>query len=244
MIEIPSRPGGDSCLKNMKNEKSETTVRIAGSDAVPLKPSDTVQLACGTAGCSANCCKNGPHIVLNPYEIAVICRLSRTSYEDLLDIVETDRVNGFPLVLLPRDPACPFWTEQGCRIYEARPLACRLFPLGRVFENGRSHIVLPGRNICSGLLPAPARTLDDYLREQVTETQIEMSDRWIEFVSDMELLKLPDRPVTSVAFHMLVYSPDTPPSVDNALPPATAEEVFLLRLSTARRKLPLFLKAL
>jgi hypothetical protein len=178
------------------------------------------------------------------YEIALICRAAGMSYEDLLDVVETDRVNGFPLVLLPRDPACQFWTERGCRIYEARPLACRLFPLGRVFENGRSHIVLPDRNICSGLLPAPARTLDDYLREQVTETQIEMADRWIEFVTEMERLNFPDKPVTSVAFHMLVYSPDTPPSEDNARPPATPEGAFLLRLATARRKLPLFLKAL
>ena len=244
MIVIPSRPGGDSCLENMKNPKSATTVRIAGCDAVPLGGSDPVQLACGTAGCSANCCANGPYIVLNPYEISLICRAAGMSYEDLLDVVETDRVNGFPLVLLPRDPACHFWTARGCRIYEARPLACRLFPLGRVFENGRSHIVLPDRNICSGLLPAPSRILDDYLREQVTETQIGMADRWIEFVTDVERLNFPDKPVTSVAFHMLVYSPDTPPSADGIPPPSTPEETFLLRLATARRKLPLFLKAL
>jgi len=165
------------------------------------------------------------------------------SYEDLLDIVETDRVNGFPLVMLPRDPACHFWTETGCRIYEARPLACRLFPLGRVFENGHSYIVLPDRNRCSGIAPAPARTLADYLLEQDTETQVRMADAWIEFVTDMERLHLPDKPVTSVAFHMLVYSPDTPPESDTSHSPSSPEERFLLRLTTARKKLPQFLKA-
>ena len=217
------------------------TIRIAGADAAPLADTDPVGLVCGTDGCPSNCCKNGPHIILNPYEIALICAASGLSYEDLLDIVETDRANGFPLVMLPRDPQCHFWSGNGCRIYRARPLACRLFPLGRVFEDGASHIVLPGRNICRGLAASPDRTLADYLREQDTETLIEMADRWIDFVTEMEKLGLPDKPVTSVAFHMLVYSPDTPPSDDASKAPASPEERFLLRLATARRKVPRFL---
>ena len=112
---------------------------------------------CGAAGCSSTCCKATAPIVLNPYEIARICKATGLSYEDLLDVLDTDRAKGFPLVMLPRDPACHFWTATGCRIYEARPLACRLFPLGRVFENGRSHIVLPEVNRCSGLVPAPSK---------------------------------------------------------------------------------------
>ena len=222
----------------MKKADTRKTIRIAGADAVTLAETDPVGLVCGTEGCPANCCKNGPHIVLNPYEIALICAASGMSYEDLLDVVETDRANGFPLVMLPRDPQCHFWTGRGCRIYAARPLACRLFPLGRVFEDGRSSIVLPDRNICRGLAASPDRTLADYLCAQETKTQIEMADRWIDFVTEMEELGLPDRPVTSVAFHMLVYSPDTPPSVDAEQTPASPEERFLLRLATARRKVP------
>jgi Fe-S-cluster containining protein len=218
------------------------TIRIAGSDVVPLKDSYFVQLTCGTDGCPSNCCTNGPPIVLNPYEIARICAAGGMSYEDLLDIVETDRVNGFPLVMLPRDPACHFRGEQGCRIYAARPLACRLFPLGRVFDGGRSHIVLPDRNRCTGLLSSPERTLADYLREQDAGDFIEMADRWIEFVTEIEEQAFPDTPVTSVAFHMLVYSPDTPPTDADGNHPVAVGERFLLRLATARRKLPQFLK--
>jgi Fe-S-cluster containining protein len=226
----------------MKRSDTETrTIRIAGSDAAPLADTDPVQLVCGSDGCPSNCCTHGPHIVLNPYEIDRICAAGGMAYEDLLDIVETDRVNGFPLVMLPREPQCHFWTGRGCSIYAARPLACRLFPLGRVFDRGRSHIVLPDRNLCSGLAAAPTRTLADYLREQDTETQVRMADRWIEFVEDMERAGLPDAPVTSVAFHFLVYSPDTPPSDDGSAPPVAPEERFQLRLATARRKLPLFL---
>ena len=219
------------------------TIRIAGSEVLPLQERDPVELACGVDGCPSNCCTHGPHIILNPYEISLICRESGMSYEDLLDVVETDRVNGFPLVMLPREPRCHFWTGRGCSIYAARPLACRLFPLGRVFDDGRSHIVLPDRNLCAGLAPAPRRTLADYLGEQDTDKHIRMADAWIDFVEDMERAGLPDAPVTSVAFHFLVYSPDTPPTDEGAALPAAAEDRFLLRLATARRKLPLFLRS-
>jgi hypothetical protein len=166
------------------------------------------------------------------------------SYEDLLDIVDTDRANGFPLVMLPRNPVCHFWAEKGCRIYKARPLACRLFPIGRVYDGMQSRFVLPGRNICHGLAPLPARTVGDYLNTQDVAQQIRMADRWIEFVNEIELLPLPDKPVTSVAFHMFVYSPDTPPvpASENADAITSPEERFILRLETALGQLPRFLR--
>lgn len=223
------------------SNQTPTSIRVAGTDAAVLAESDLLQLFCGSDGCSANCCTKSAPIVLNPYEIALLCRESGMGYEDLLDIVETDRAKGFPLVMLPRDPSCHFWTAKGCRIYRARPLACRLYPLGRVFDNGQSHIVQPELNICSGLAPSPARTVGDYLASQDVAVQIQMADSWIEFVSAMELLPLPDKPVTSVAFHMLVYSPDTPPAVGHTDLSSSLEDRFILRLATAREQLPRFL---
>ncbi len=223
------------------SNQSIPSIKIGGADAAVLSGSDCIQLSCGSGGCSANCCTKSAPIVLNPYEIALLCRESGMSYEDLLDIVDTDRAKGFPLVMLPRDPACHFWKANGCRIYQGRPLACRLYPLGRVFEHGRSHIVKPELNICSGLVPSPAGTVADYLASQDVDLQIRMADRWIEFVSEIEQLPLPDTPVTSVAFHMLVYSPDTPPAQGHVDSELTLEDRFLLRLTTAREQLPRFL---
>jgi Fe-S-cluster containining protein len=223
-------------------KQSPSSITVAGADARVLAESDLLQLTCGAAGCSSTCCKAAAPIVLNPYEVARICKATGMSYEDLLDVLDTDRAKGFPLVMLPRDPACHFWTATGCRIYEARPLACRLFPLGRVFESNRSHIVLPEVNRCSGLVPTPAKTVAAYLQEQGTSLFIEMADCWIEFVSGIERLSLQDSPVTSVAFHMLVYSPDTPPNPGQVNEALSVEEGFLLRLSTAKEQLPRFLK--
>ncbi len=223
------------------SNQSRSSLKVGGADARILGKSAPLQLTCGSAGCSANCCTKSAPIVLNPYEIALICRESRMSYEDLLDIVDTDRAKGFPLVMLPRDPACYFFTAKGCRIYPARPLACRLYPLGRVFDHGHSHIVQPELNICSGLAQSPAGTVRDYLAGQDVDVQIQMADRWIEFVSEIEKLPLPDKPVTSVAFHMLVYSPDTPPSQGHVDSDLSLEDRFLLRLTTAKEQLPRFL---
>jgi Fe-S-cluster containining protein len=217
-----------------------SSIKVAGTDVPPLLESDVLELSCGPDGCDANCCTNGPPIVLNPYEISRICAAAGLTYEDLLDIVESGRADGFPIIMLPRDPACCFRTENGCRIYEARPLACRLFPLGRVFHDGRSHMVLPGRNRCAGLVHAPARTVAEFLKDQNTQIYIKMADTWIEFVSEMEKLRFPDRPVTSIAFHMLVYQPDTP-VIRHSGPAGSLEECCLQRLATARKELPRFL---
>jgi Fe-S-cluster containining protein len=221
----------------------ETSIRVAGAEARVLVESDLVHLSCGTEGCSSNCCKAGAPIVLNPYEIARICRKTGKSYEDLLDIVDTERANGFPLVMLPREPVCHFWTDNGCSIYDARPLACRLFPIGRIFDGMQSRLVLPGRNICTGLRSSLDRTVADYLGSQEVSTFVRMADLWIEFVNQIEELPLSDRPVTSVSFHMLVYSPDTPPvpMTEQTDPNASIEERFAQRLKTALQKLPHFL---
>ncbi len=222
--------------------EQSSTIQIAGQDARVLGPGDLFAVSCGVDGCASNCCTKSAPIILNPYEIALICRESGVSYEDLLDVVETDRANSFPLVMLPRDPVCHFWTGRGCSIYQGRPLACRLYPLGRVFERNASHIVHPSVNLCTGISCAPSRRVAEYLASQDTDLQIRMADAWIEFVNEIERLPLRDAPVTSVAFHMLVYSPDTPPAEGPADAGQSSEDRFLLRLVTARQQLPRFLK--
>ncbi len=69
-----------------------------------------------------------------------------------------------------------------------------------------------------------------------------MADHWIEFVNEIELLPLQDKPVTSVAFHLLVYSPDTPPAPGDSDSSTSPEARFLLRLSTAKEQLSRFLR--
>ena len=88
---------------------------------------------------------------------------------------------------------------------------------------------------------APTGTVGEYLKVQDAARFIEMADQWIAFVSDMERFGLADKPVTSVAFHMLVYSPDTPPLAGDLRTGISPEELFRLRLDTAREQVPRYL---
>jgi Fe-S-cluster containining protein len=241
---VHARSKSKNVRRSVMSSKPSRAIRIAGADAAVLTETDLLQLSCTRTGCDSNCCKASAPIVLNPYEIELICRESSMSYGDMLDIVDTERANGFPLVMLPRNPVCHFWSVNGCRIYRARPLACRLFPIGRVYDGLRSRFVLPGRNMCGGLASQPERTVGDYLQVQEAARHITMADRWIEFVNEIELMPLPDKPVTSVAFHMIVYSPDAPPlpASGNDDVKKSPEERFILRLETAMEQLPRFLR--
>ena len=93
-------------------------------------------------GCNSVCCHGmGDSIVLDPYDI---CRLTRQLQMPFESLVEKHlALNVVDGVILPNlkmageNETCTFLNEQQrCRIHGARPGICRLFPLGRYYENG------------------------------------------------------------------------------------------------------------
>lgn len=92
-------------------------------------------------GCSFCCSGMGESILLDPYDGYRLTGALGRSFEALLEKhLELHVVDG---VILPnlkmegeRD-CCTFLNEAGrCSIHPARPGICRLFPLGRVYEDG------------------------------------------------------------------------------------------------------------
>lgn len=69
-------------------------------------------------------------------------------------------------------PACTLYDATlGCRAHAHRPLACRLYPLGRQRHEGviryyHPGAVLPCRELCPTVSELPERTVGEYLREQ------------------------------------------------------------------------------
>lgn len=100
-------------------------------------------------GCSSCCHGMGDTITLDPLDI---CRLkmglSRSFEELLAHGVHLGVVNGIirPSLMMTtdEDERCVFLNEQGwCDIHGFRPGLCRLFPLGRVYEeDGMKYILL------------------------------------------------------------------------------------------------------
>lgn len=102
---------------------------------------DMVRADCGGCeGCS-DCCRGmGSSIVLDPYDVYRLTTGLNLSFEQLLEEkVELNIVEG---IILPNlkmagpQEQCGFLNEEGrCGIHPFRPGMCRIFPLGRYYEN-------------------------------------------------------------------------------------------------------------
>lgn len=102
---------------------------------------DMVKAGCdGCKGCSACCHGMGNTVVLDPVDVYRLTANLKCSFEQLLaDKIELNVVDG---IILPNlrmdgdDEACRFLDKDGrCSIHAYRPGICRLFPLGRIYED-------------------------------------------------------------------------------------------------------------
>ncbi len=101
---------------------------------------DTVEVGCD--GCQGKpvCCRGmGQSIILDPYDIYRITTKLDITFDQLLaHMVELNVVDG---IILPNlrmageNENCVFLDQQGrCSIHSHRPGICRIFPLGRYYE--------------------------------------------------------------------------------------------------------------
>ena len=111
------------------------------SDGKLYDINDMVKADCNDCkGCSACCQGMGESILLDPLDIYNLTVGLNTTFEQLLaEAVELNVVEG---VILPNlkmskeKESCFFLDENGrCSIHGFRPGICRLFPLGRFYEN-------------------------------------------------------------------------------------------------------------
>ncbi|MGN0405766.1 MAG: YkgJ family cysteine cluster protein [Bariatricus sp.] len=110
------------------------------SDGKLYGSNDMVKADCGDCeGCSACCRGMGASIILDPLDVnRLACGLQMTFEELLSENVELNVVDGLILPNLKMvEEKCGFLNEEGrCSIHPIRPGICRLFPLGRYYENG------------------------------------------------------------------------------------------------------------
>lgn len=101
---------------------------------------DMVKVGCNDCkGCSACCHGMGQSIVLDPLDMYnMTIGLNKTPEELLATVLELNTVDGLALPNLKmqeKEEACHFLNEEGrCSIHPYRPGICRIFPLGRLYE--------------------------------------------------------------------------------------------------------------
>ena len=102
---------------------------------------DMVKTDCGGCeGCSSCCRGMGSSIVLDPLDIFRMENGLGVTFEELLaKNIELNVVDGIILPNLKmseKTDACSFLDGEGrCSIHSFRPGICRMFPLGRFYEN-------------------------------------------------------------------------------------------------------------
>ena len=93
------------------------------SDGRLYTSTDMVKLGCNDcSGCSECCRVVEDTIILDPYDISQLCQALKAD---------------FHLKLKEGRGGCTFLDDAGrCMIHDYRPGFCRMFPMGRIYENG------------------------------------------------------------------------------------------------------------
>lgn len=131
------------------------------SDGRLYKVNDMVKADChGCKGCYKCCTGMGNSVIVDPYDVYRIQQglgkgLSQLLAEGLAELNVTEGVILPSLKMAGEEERCVFLNQEGrCSIHNFRPGVCRLFPLGRVYdENGDFQYFLQ-----TGECLAPARS--------------------------------------------------------------------------------------
>lgn len=118
------------------------------SDGKLYELKDPVEVGCDGCKGEPTCCRGmGNSIILDPYDIYRITVNMGVTFDQLLaHLIELNVVDG---VILPNlkmsgeKVACTFLDKEGrCSIHSYRPGICRIFPLGRYYEDHNFSYIL------------------------------------------------------------------------------------------------------
>jgi len=118
------------------------------SDGSLYGSEDLVEVSCNGCKGRASCCHGmGNSIVLDPYDVYRLTTTLKLSFEELLkDKLELNLVDGIilpNLKMIGAKEQCAFLNTDGrCSVHGQRPGICRIFPLGRVYDNHGFHYFL------------------------------------------------------------------------------------------------------
>lgn len=175
---------------------------------------DSLCFECGPGlACFTTCCADVT-IFLTPFDVLRLTeRLKMDSTLFLKEYTETLRGRAalLPLVVLKMGQEegrpCRLVSSAGCRVYESRPWACRMFPLDQV---GREDwAVVSQTDFCQGLRSKKVQSIKDYLISQGVIDSAEMDARYQEITDHPGIKELDvDNPKVARMIHLACYDLD------------------------------------
>ena len=177
------------------NEKPKSAAENKESCMIPLSE-ETFRFACHPSiSCFTDCCRD-LRLVLTPYDIIRLRKHLEISAKEFLDtytVSEFTEQTGLPMVLLKMQDndqkTCPFVSAQGCAVYEDRPGACRMYPIGRAaqkhsFDVGtREQYFVVKESHCVGFQEDKEWTIKEWLDDQGLNEYNALNDYWTEIVT-------------------------------------------------------------
>lgn len=151
---------------------------------------DRLPLTCSRAGI---CC-HGNNVFLSPWELACIAREKQISPQKFREFYCD--FGGIRLRFNGKEnhrgkSACSQYIENfGCSVHAGRPLACRLYPLGRQIQNEVVHYVYQGNTFpclsgCPEVVELPHLSVGEYLKGQLTDTFEKAQDEYLELMQNI-----------------------------------------------------------
>lgn len=155
-----------------------------------LSAQDKLPLTCTRTG---TCC-HGKNVNLNPWELVCLAKAKGISTKNFRDAycesggirLRFDGDLGWK-----EQPACSQYLDGvGCRVHVGRPLACRLYPLGRQKQSGATSYIYQGSVFpcmegCPEVINLPQLTVSEYLAEQAAQEFESAQDEYLEIMQNI-----------------------------------------------------------
>ena len=155
-----------------------------------LSAQNILPLTCSRTG---NCCF-GKIIYLNPWELLNLAKEKKMTAKAFRDLfcdfggirLKFDGKKGWK-----GQQACSQYVANfGCSVHLGRPLACRLYPLGRQLQSEEVHYMFQGDEFpclepCPEVVELPQLSVGDYLKGQMTDTFEKAQDGYLELMQNI-----------------------------------------------------------
>jgi len=155
-----------------------------------LSLADQLPLTCTRSG---TCC-HGKLVWLNPWELACLAREKQITPREFRDLyceaggirLKFDGEAGWKGL-----QACSQYVAgSGCSVHPGRPLACRLYPLGRQIQSETVHYMFQGEVFpclegCPEVTGLPLLSVGEYLKGQETGKFEKAQDEYLDMVENI-----------------------------------------------------------
>ena len=149
-----------------------------------LSTQSILPLTCSRSG---TCCF-GKAVLLNPWELLRFSKEKKITVREFRDLYCEFggirlRFNGKPDK--KGQLACSQYVDNvGCSVHMGRPLACRLYPLGRQIQFDKAHYIyhgdkFPCLNDCSEVLELPKLSVGEYIKGQEADPFEKAQDQYL-----------------------------------------------------------------